>query len=120
MKTNLMSLMAGASLCALVGAAQAEPVVLNGDQMDRVSAGATLIIFGQGLAFSSSDGVGNASVVGNSETFAQIDPMGVTNGTSHVTTWASSDNISLSVVNPALGIGGALSTTTATSSASLN
>ena len=120
MKTKLMSLMAGASLCTLVGAVQAAPVELSSKQMDQVSAGAVLVIFGSGLANAATDGIGNASVVGTTNTYVEVDPLGALNGVSHVTATASGGTISLSVVNPALGIGGAFSQSNAATAASMN
>ena len=51
MKTKLCSLLAGASLIALAGVAQAaQPLALSNAQMDRVTAGAAAAATGQALA----------------------------------------------------------------------
>ncbi len=120
MKTKLMTLVAGASLCAMMGAAQAAPVQLSGEQMDRVSAGGIFVFIGQGVADAVLAGAGNAQTVGAAATDTTIDPTGgLLGGNPTVVSTAASTVAATSVVNPVLGIGGAVATSAASSAADL-
>ncbi len=120
MKTKLMTLVAGASLIAMMGAAQAAPVELSGEQMDRVSAGGIFVYIGQGVADATLAGVGNAQTVGAAATDTTVDPTGaILGGNPLVVSQSASTVAATSVVNPVLGIGGAVAASAASSAAEL-
>lgn len=76
MKT-ILSFAAGVSMLALTSIAGAqEPMKLTDSQMDRVTAGAVVVFFGSAVADAYTNGFGNSSVVGASNTLAVSDPTG--------------------------------------------
>ena len=121
MKTKLMTLVAGASLCAMVGAAQAAPVELTGDQMDGVTAGAILVLIGQGASYATLAGAGNAQTIGATGSNTIVDPTGALLGGNPIVVSGSTSTVAAtSVVNPLVGVGGAAASSAAGSSASLD
>ena len=66
MKTKLLSLLAGASLVALAGAANAgQPIALSNDQMDGVTAGASAIAVAAALTLGTFDSETTAQTTTN-------------------------------------------------------
>jgi len=76
MKT-ILSLTAGVSMLALTSIAGAqEPIKLTDSQMDRVTAGASIVFYGSALADAYANGYGNQLVVAASNTYVVADPTG--------------------------------------------
>lgn len=116
---NVIKMLVGASVLAAAGASVAqEPATLSDAQMDGVTAGAVVLLLGEGIADSGAAALANTLGLTDAQTEVVADPTGALTGVMSVVSLGSSASLATSVTDGG-AIGGAQAASAATAAASL-
>lgn len=118
---KITQMLAGASMLVLAGSVVAaeEPMTLTAAQMDSVSAGAVVLLQGQGVADAAAAAIANLLGATASATQVVADPTGALTGIQQVFSAGESAAAAASVFNPGAGIGGAQAASAAAAASAL-